>query len=130
MSAIINSFLLFNKECHQNIIFNITCTSNILDNKQRKHKIIWFNPPYSGNVKTNIGTIFLSLLKKHFLKNNKLRKVFNKNDVKISYSCKSNISSIIAGHYKSLLQSKITKCGYSCRLKKTVLFRISDKPQI
>ena len=45
-----------------------TTTSNILDKKQRKRKIIWFNPPYSVNVKTNIGKIFLSLLKKHFEK--------------------------------------------------------------
>ena len=22
------------------------------DNKQRKHKVIWYNPPYSANIKT------------------------------------------------------------------------------
>ena len=41
-----------------------TTTSNILDKKQRKRKIIWFNPPYLVNVKTNVSKIFLSLLKK------------------------------------------------------------------
>ena len=30
--------------------------------KQRKRNIIWFNPPYSKNVKTNIGKIFLNLI--------------------------------------------------------------------
>ena len=34
--------------------------------KQRKRNIIWFNPPYSKNVKTNIGKLFLNLIKKHF----------------------------------------------------------------
>ena len=86
--------------------------------KTTTNKVIWFNPPYSVNVKASIGKIFLSLLKKHFLKKNKLHKIFNKNNIKISYSCVSNIS-IIAGHYKSLLQPKITKCGCNCRVKNT-----------
>ena len=29
-------------------------------------KVIWFNPPYSLNVKTNIGKIFLKLVRKYF----------------------------------------------------------------
>ena len=56
------------------------------DNKQRKRKIIWYNPPYSANIKRNIGKTFLNLMKKHFPKTNKLHKIFNKNTVKISYS--------------------------------------------
>ena len=28
--------------------------------KQRKRNIIWFNPPFSKNVATKIGSIFLS----------------------------------------------------------------------
>ena len=91
-------------------------TTNInLDEKQRKCKIIWFNPPYLVNVKTsNIVKIFLSLLKKYFSKTNKLHKIFNKNNIKISYSCMSHISSIIAGHNKLLLQPKITEYGCNC----------------
>ena len=42
---------------------NIYTASN---KKQRKRNIIWFNPPYSKHVKTNIGKIFLNLIKKHF----------------------------------------------------------------
>ena len=70
------------------------------DDKQRKREIIWYNPPYSANIKTNIGKNFLNLIKKHFLKTNKLHKILNKNTVKINYSCKSNISSVISGHNK------------------------------
>ena len=35
--------------------------------KTRKRNIVWFSPPFSGNVKTNIGREFLHLLAKHFL---------------------------------------------------------------
>ena len=34
--------------------------------KARKQNIVWFNPPFSKNVKTNIGREFLRLLSKHF----------------------------------------------------------------
>ena len=96
-----------------------TTTNNVFDKKQRKRKIIWFNPPYFVNVKTNVGKIFLSLLKKHFPQKNKLHKIFNKNNVKISYSCMSNISTTIAGHNKSFLQPKTTKYECNCRVKNT-----------
>ena len=45
-----------------------TTTNNILDKKQRKHRTMWSKSPCLDHVKTNIGKIFLSLLKKHFPK--------------------------------------------------------------
>ena len=41
----------------------------------RKRKIIWFNPPYSKSVKTNVGKVFLKLLKKHFSTSHVLHKI-------------------------------------------------------
>ena len=38
--------------------------------------MIWFNPQYSSNVKTDIGKIFLYLLLKHFPVNNKKYETF------------------------------------------------------
>ena len=73
------------------------------DNKQRKRKIIWYNPFYSVNVKKNIGKLFLNLIKNYFPKINKLHNFFNNNTVKISYSCMSNMSSVSSGHKKNLL---------------------------
>ena len=32
----------------------------------RSKKALWFNPPYSMNIKTNVGAKFLTLLDKHF----------------------------------------------------------------
>ena len=36
------------------------------NNKNRKRNIIWFNPPFSKNVTTNIGKQFLDLIKNTF----------------------------------------------------------------
>ena len=54
-----------------------------------------------------------------FLKKNELRKICNKNNVKISYSCMVNVSPKIARRNKSLLQPQITKYGCNCRVKNT-----------
>ncbi|PIK42409.1 hypothetical protein BSL78_20735 [Apostichopus japonicus] len=76
--------------------------------KPRTRNIIWFNPPYSRNVKSNVGKLFFRLLAKHFPKGNKLHKIFNKNNVKLSYSCMGNMRSIINSHNNRLLsQNKL-----------------------
>ena len=82
---------------------NIDTASN---KKQRKRNIISFNPPYSKNVKTNIGKIFLNLIKKHFPRHHKFHKLFDKNTVKISYSCTQNIKTIINSHNAKILFPK------------------------
>ena len=47
------------------------------------------------------------LIEKHFPNNHKYCKIFNKNDVKISYSCMANIKSIIM-HNKEVITEKKT----------------------
>ena len=79
----------------QNIVQN---TDEHQEKKKRKRNVIWYNPPYSVNVKTNIGKVFFKLLHKHFLKTHKFYKVFNKNTVKLSYSSMHNMASIITSH--------------------------------
>ena len=46
--------------------------------KNRQRNIVWFNPPYSLNVQTNIGREFLNLVCKHFPKNHRYNKIFKK----------------------------------------------------
>ena len=61
-------------------------------NRKNRHRdIIWYNPPYSKNVATNVGRAFLKILDKEFPKGNVLHKIFNRNTVKISYSCMCNV---------------------------------------
>ena len=62
-----------------------TKTTTNHTNAKRKRKIIWFNPPFSMNVKTNIAKNFLQLIDKHFPPEHKLHKIFNRNSVKVSY---------------------------------------------
>ena len=61
----------------------------------RKRKIIRFNPPYNQNVSTDIAKIFLKLVDKHFPCTHRLHKIFNRNTIKISYSCMSNVQQVI-----------------------------------
>ena len=86
----------------QNITYNKVTTQK----KNRKRNILWFNPPFSETVKTNVGAKFLSLIDKHFKKDTPLGKVFNRNTVKISYSCLPNISSIISGHNRKIIKQQ------------------------
>ena len=44
---------------------------------------------------------------KHFPNNHKLRKIFNRNTVKISYSCMNNTKQIIDNHNKRILTASI-----------------------
>lgn len=80
---------------------NPTCTQH--PRKNRNRNILWFNPPFSSNVSTNIGKIFLQLIDTEFPPNNTLHKIFNRNSVKVSYSCMPNIQQLISGHNKRLL---------------------------
>lgn len=102
-------------------------------NKNRKRNIIYFNPPYSKSVETNIGQKFLNLIKKCFPKVNPLSKIFNKNSIKVTYSCLPNMGARIAGSNKQKLNSEsvtetVGKCtcrrqcpvNGDCKIKDTI----------
>ena len=88
--------------------------------KNRKRNIIWFNPPYSKNIQTNVGKTFLNLIQKHFPPKHKFHSIFNKNNIKVSYSCMENIASIINKHNKKIINNSPTSTsqnGCNCRKK-------------
>ena len=105
--------------CCQKFLYWKENSINNTSNKQRKCKIIWFNPPYNKSIVTNVTKIFLKLLDKHFLKNIKLHKIFNRNSVKLRYSCtENNISQTISNHNKNTLQPiKNQELPCNCRQK-------------
>ena len=74
--------------------------------KTRRRNIIWFSPPYSANVQTNVGRSVLELVDKHFPPDNLLHKIFNRNFIKISYSCMNNVADIIKSHNKKILHKE------------------------
>ena len=86
--------------------------------RNRKRNIIWYNPPYNKSVSTNIGRVFLNLLDKHFHKEHKLNKIFNRNSVKVSHSCTRNIEHIIKNHNRKITERYIEKSAEtSCNCK-------------
>ena len=77
--------------------------------KNRNRKVIWFNPPFCRLANINIGKYFLHLLDKNFNRDNPLSRIFNRNTVKISYSCTKNMSNTLSNHNKRLLNELITR---------------------
>ena len=75
-----------------------------LPKRNRSRNVIWFNPPYNKNVASNIGRDFLRLIDKCFPVGHKLRKIFNRNTLKLSYSCMANVRQVIDGHNKTILK--------------------------
>ena len=89
--------------------------------RNRNRKVIWFNPPNSLNVKTNIGKVLLKLVRKHFTRSHKLSNIFNLNTIKISYSSMSNLKNLIKQHKSKTLNKdwvKIQRPCY-CRIKES-----------
>ena len=75
-------------------------------------------PSIQQNVQTNVAKIFLQLVNKHFPKKHKFHKIFNRNTVKVSYSCMENMASIIIKHNKKILNSMPQNQDAGCNCKR------------
>ena len=83
--------------------------------RSRKRNILWFNPPYNHTVKTNVGKEFLNLIDRCFPPNHALRKIFNRKNVKISFSTTPNMEQIISRkNAKILNEPKTEERNCSC----------------
>ncbi len=79
--------------------------------RNRQRKIIWFNPPFSKNVKTKHRTQFSMAERQAFSTyNHKLHKIFNRNTVKVSYSCMNNVNSKISKHNTRITRKSKPQC--------------------
>ena len=70
-----------------------------------KRQIIWFNPPYSANVKTKVGKIVMRLVEKHFPHHHKYYKLFNRYNIKLSYRSMLNMSNAIRKHNSKIMKN-------------------------
>ena len=88
-----------------------------------KRNITWLNSPSSETVFTKIANYFFNLLDNYFPKNHRFNKIFNRNNVKISYSGTKSMKRIAKNHNKNILRTKpsINTPTYNCRNKKTYL---------
>ena len=59
----------------------------------------------------NIDIYFLNLLDRHFNRDNLLRKIFDRNTVKISYSCTNKMHDILNNHNRRLLDELYKNSG-------------------
>ena len=92
---------------HHKLSFTLSQASR--PQNTRRRNILWFNPPFSKNVATNVGKCFLSLIVKNFPKSNPLT---HRNTLKLSYSCMGNIRTIISNHNKAEI-NKATPVSYT-----------------
>ena len=83
---------------------NIKYSPNQPKQRNRKRQIIWFNPPYSVNVKTNVGKLFMKLIDKHFPCHHKFHKRFNRNNIKLSYTCIPSMKNVIQKHNSKIME--------------------------
>ena len=75
-------------------------------NSKKTQKMIWFNPPFSQTVKTNVPKLFFRLLDKHFPKSHLLYKTFIRNTIIVSYSYMNNVLQIIKQYNRKVYNKK------------------------
>ena len=94
-----------------------TRRSTTNNKRKRSRNITWFNPPFDASVKTNVGRMFLDIVDKSFPDAHILRPLFNRNTLKISYSCMPNVKNAIDAHNKSQLRQPTTEPTKSCNCR-------------
>ena len=95
--------------------------------KNRPRNILWYNPPFSKNVKTNVGKCFLSLIDQHFPNSHSLHKIFNRNTLKLSYSCMTNIKTIISNHNKAQIKKSDPTHDSNCNCRNSSMCPMDGK---
>ena len=78
--------------------------ANPRQKKKRNRRITWLNPPFSLNVKTNVGAVFLQIVKECLHRNHKLYKICNRNTLKMSYRTTNNMSTFVSKHNRRILK--------------------------
>ena len=96
--------------------YNLAHKNN--NKRYRQRHIIGFNPPFSQKVSTDVAKRFLDLSDKLFQQNKQLHKIFNRNTIKVSYSCTPNVGFIIKSHNKKLTNAEKQQTKHcNCRKK-------------
>lgn len=87
--------------------------------RNRRKKAIYFNAPYCASVKTKIGKEFFKIIDRHFPQDHRYHKLYNRKTVKLSYSCMSNLKSIIQGHNRKIIEGEgLNGTEESCNCRK------------
>ena len=68
-------------------------------------------------MKTNIGKLFIMLVRKHFSKNNEYHTIFNLNTLKLSYCFSTNVGNIIKQHNSKVLSKTTDSNNHKCNCR-------------
>ena len=89
-------------------------------NVKRSRQVIWYNPPFNLYCANKVGKEFRDICQKHFGNGGILGKLFNKNKLKLSYSCMGSLDSKISAHNRKVLEkTKTVSVGCNCQKKST-----------
>ena len=94
-------------------------SANRPKNQRNRHSnTVWYNPPFSKNVRSNIGRNCITLIDKHFPPSSNLHKIFNRNTMEISYSCMGNMRSTISKHNFRILAKTKSRIIDTCNCRR------------
>ena len=103
---------------YKNVSLIYTDKKDVKQKRNRSRNIIWFNPPFNKNISINVAKRFLNLIDQHFPKPNKIQAIFDRNIVKVSYSCTQNMSSMTKSHNKKAIDKDVKELkSCNCRVK-------------
>ena len=82
-------------------------TQNQGQNKRkRRRKFLYFNPPFSAAVQSNVTKMFFAIIDRCFPRTHPyLGKLFNRRTFKVSYCTTRNVDAIISSHNTKILNS-------------------------
>ena len=85
--------------------------------KRRSRHILWFNPPYTRRLNMDFGRQFLRLLDDCFPPDHQLRPIFNRQTVKLSYSCMPSLAVQIARANKAKINPPQQPQNLACNCR-------------
>ena len=95
--------------------------SNGSKKRNRRRNITWFNPPFSKSVYSNVSRMYARIVQESFPPGSILSKIFNKNTLKLSYSCTPNMKTLIMGHNTRVLKKNRADQGaFGCNCRQRV----------
>ena len=69
-------------------------------------------------MKTNVAKIFMRLSDKHFPRHHKCYKLFNRNNIKLSYSCMPRINNVIRKHNSKIMKDPAPSTIKTCNFRR------------
>ena len=77
-------------------------------------------------MKTNVGKISMTLVDEHFPRHHKYYKLFNKNNIKLSYSCMPSMNNVIPKHDSKIMKDPAPSTIKTCNGRRKTDYPMDD----